>query len=659
MCGIAGIVNVSHPGAPSVDVLKRMTAVMRHRGPDEQGIYIDNWAGLCHARLSIIDLAGGAQPLCNEDGTLWVVYNGEIYNYRELRVDLEARGHRFRTVSDTEVIIHAYEENGEACLNDFNGQFAFALWDSLKRELFLARDRVGVRPLHFAIAGNRLVFGSEIKSIFMAPGVSREIDPIGLDQVFTFWSPLPGRTLFKGVHELLPGHWLKFSKDGMGIKKYWTVPLYPREEQPDGDSPQQLAERLRAVLADAVRLRLRADVPIGAYLSGGLDSSGVSALVVKELGSDIHTFGIRFDDTAFDEGPFQNEMARFLGTRHHELRATDESTGAAFSDVVWHCEKPILRTAPVPLYLLSKVVRDLGIKVVLTGEASDEFFGGYDIFKEAKIRRFWSRQPGSRVRPLLIGKLYPDIFRNPALRKTLPAFFSKNMTDVGDRLYSHRLRWENTGRSKRFFSASMRSAIGDYDGFREVAEALPENFTRLDTLSQAQYLEISGFLSNYLLSSQGDRVAMAHSVEIRLPFLDHRLLEIAGRIPSIWKMLGMDEKHILKKAFKGILPEKILARVKHPYRAPIHHALLDTESGPFHRELLGEKCVDGYGMFHGKAVAQLLSKLDQSAQAGEVDGMAVTGILSAQMMYRQFIEEFPSIQVPEITLNVLADKRTS
>jgi asparagine synthase (glutamine-hydrolysing) len=658
MCGIAGIVNLTHQHPPSIDLLKRMIGVMQYRGPDESGVYCDDWAGLCHARLSIIDLAGGSQPLCNEDGNLWIVYNGEIYNYRELRIELEQRGHHFKTASDTEVIIHAYEEKGEACLNDFNGQFAFAIWDSRTKELFLARDRVGVRPLHYAVCGNRLLFGSEIKSIFMSPEILREIDPVSLDQVFTFWTTLPGRTMFKNIKELLPGHWLKISSGNITIKKYWEIPLFPKSEQRDDMSPGQIGEEIQTILADSVRLRLRADVPVGTYLSGGLDSSGVSALVVRELGNNIHTFGIRFEEAAFDEGPFQKEMSSFLNTRHHELQSTNESIGAAFSDVVWHCEKPLLRTAPVPLYLLSKLVAEMGIKVVLTGEASDEFFGGYDIFKEANIRRFWARQPDSRFRQRLIGKLYPDIFKNPILKKTLPAFFARNIQDINDPFYSHRIRWNNTGRAKQFFSKELKDIIGNYRGINEIADSLPADYSKWDGLNQSQYLEIHIFLSNYLLSSQGDRVAMAHSVEIRLPFLDHRLMEFAGRIPSKWKILGMNEKHVLKKSFKGILPDSIISRVKHPYRAPIHHSLLHTKSGEFHRALLDEKHIDEFGLFDGAMVSRFIKKLDTGV-AGEVDGMALAGILSMQILFQKFVAQFAKVQVTEPVLSVLVDKRTT
>jgi asparagine synthase (glutamine-hydrolysing) len=326
--------------------------------------------------------------------------------------------------------------------------------------------------------------------------------------------------------------------------------------------------------------------------------------------------------------------------------------------VVWHCERPLLRTAPIPLFLLSKLVSQIGIKVVLTGEASDEFFGGYDIFKEAKIRRFWARQPQSLLRPLLIGKLYPDIFKNPALKKTLPLFFSQNMQDGKDPFYSHRIRWNNSSRIKQFLSKQIKNDLVNYSGLDDFDKLLPKEFGRWDGLGQSQFLEIIVFLSNYLLSSQGDRVAMAHSIEIRLPFLDHRLIEFAGHVPSKWKMLGMSEKHILKKSFKGILPNEIISRVKHPYRAPIHHSLLHTKSGELHRTFLTENQINKTGIFDPIMVSRLTQKLSADL-AGEVDGMALSAILSTQILHQKFVEQFSSIPVSEPALSVLIDKRSS
>ncbi len=291
MCGIAGVLNLKEPGSISSDLIEKMISTLYHRGPDESGIYLDDWIGLGHTRLSIIDLSSGTQPIHNEDETLWIVYNGEVFNYPELKQDLLNKGHRFYTTTDTEVILHLYEEEGPTCLDLLNGQFAIAIWDLRKKELFLARDRVGIRPLYYTIQGDSVIFASEIKAIFMEEKIPREIDPIAIDQIFTFWSTLPNRTIFKGINELSPGHFLKASQDNVTIKKYWDIPFRPPEEQLNW-TRDDVCQEIKELLKDAVRIRLRADVPVGCYLSGGLDSSGVTALVLRNFNSEVRTFGI-------------------------------------------------------------------------------------------------------------------------------------------------------------------------------------------------------------------------------------------------------------------------------------------------------------------------------------------------------------------------------
>jgi asparagine synthase (glutamine-hydrolysing) len=340
-----------------------MTGFLCHRGPDEAGIYLDDQVALGHARLSIIDLSSGVQPIHNEDRNLWIVYNGEVFNYPELKEDLLQKGHRFYTTSDTEVVLHMYEELGPDCLTQLNGQFAMAIWDVRKKELCLARDRVGIRPLYYTILNNTVIFGSEIKSIFTNKNVPRRIDPVAMDQIFTFWTTLTPRTVFEGINELPPGCYLKVSDGKVNIKKYWDIPLYSRCEQLNM-APQEICGRVQDLLADAVRIRLRADVPVGCYLSGGLDSSGAAALVVRNFNKDVRTFGIRFDGDGYDEGEHQNLIVSHLNVNHTDLKATNEQIGASLPDCLWHCEKPLLRTGPVPLFMLSDVVRNSGYKVV-------------------------------------------------------------------------------------------------------------------------------------------------------------------------------------------------------------------------------------------------------------------------------------------------------
>ncbi|MCD6395621.1 MAG: asparagine synthase (glutamine-hydrolyzing) [Planctomycetes bacterium] len=523
MCGIAGICNLSGPGRISLNSIKHMVSVQKHRGPDETGIYIDDHIALGQARLSIIDLSSGAQPIHNEDKTLWIIYNGEVFNYPELRDSLIKNGHRFYTTSDTEVILHLFEDKGPACLNELNGQFAFAVWNAVTKELFLARDRIGIRPLHYTVQNNRFIFASEIKSIFTLPDIERRLDPIAMDQIFTFWTTLKGRTAFKDINELPPGCFAKISNGKVSIKKYWDIPFYSPDEQTDSGI-DDIVQDISDLLHDAIRIRLRADVPVGCYLSGGLDSSGLTAKVVGDFNSDVKSFGIRFEEDAFDEGDYQNLMASHLNVDHKEITATNRRIGEAFPDVIRHCEKPILRTAPTPLFLLSKLVNESGLKVVLTGEGADEFFGGYNIFRETKVRRFWARQPDSQSRPKLLEQLYPYIFTNPRLKQSLQAFFARGLENTDNPFFSHMIRWANTSKIKNFFSEDLKEQIGSYSGRDELREMLPASFGKWDYFSRAQYLEASLFLSNYLLSSQGDRMAMAHSLEIRLPYLDPRIM---------------------------------------------------------------------------------------------------------------------------------------
>jgi asparagine synthase (glutamine-hydrolysing) len=612
---------------------------------------------LGHARLSIIDLSGGVQPIHNEDKSLWIVYNGEVFNYPELKEDLMQKGHRFYTTSDTEVVLHMYEEKGPDCLTQLNGQFAIAIWDANKKELFLARDRVGIRPLYYTILNNTLIFGSEIKSIFANKDVSRQIDPIAMDQIFTFWTTLTPGTVFEDIYELPPGHYLKASDGKITIKKYWDIPLYTRSEQLDL-SPQQICEQVKELMQDAVRIRLRADVPVGCYLSGGLDSSGASALVVKNFNKDVRTFGIRFDSDGYDEGEHQSLMVSHLNVNHTDLKATDETIGASLPDCLWHCEKPLLRTGPVPLFQLSDVVRKSGYKVVLTGEGADEVFGGYNIFREAKVRRFMAKYPGSPGRAELIGQLYPYIFGNPRLKRTLQSFFARGLDKIDDPIFSHFIRWENTSRIKTFFSREMNDSIGQYDGYEQVRQSLPEGFERADEFSKAQYLEMSIFLSNYLLSSQGDRVAMAHSLEIRLPFLDPRVMEFMAKVPAKWKILGLNEKHILKKSFEGILPKEITSRPKNPYRAPITQSLLNEKTAGYTRDALSEESLGKAGMFDAGKVTKLLRKAQTVNNLSEIDSMALVGILSSQIIHRKFVQDFSGVSADSVVPNLIVDKRS-
>jgi asparagine synthase (glutamine-hydrolysing) len=637
MCGVAGF--YGNPGATAARalILRAMLDALAHRGPDGKGVFDDGRVALGHVRLSIIDLATGAQPMPNADGTVWVSFNGEIFNYVELRRDLISRGHSFRSSSDTEVILHLYEEMGIACVNAFNGDFAFAIWDRRKQRLMLARDRMGVRPLYYTRKAGALYFASEVKALLAVPGMRAELDPFALDQIFTFWFPLCPRTPFKDVFELPPAHTLVAEHGNVTVRPYWQVQY--AEDVFDRRSEAAIAADLRELLTDATQIRLRSDVPVGAYLSGGLDSSIVAAITRQIKHDRLRTFSVTFESAEFDESVFQREMVDALGTEHVSVACATGDIGKMFPDVIRATERPILRTAPAPLFRLSSLVREQGYKVVLTGEGADEVFAGYDIMKEAKIRRFCAGQPDSQRRPLLLQRLYPYLPRlKGQSQKYLEAFFRARADEVGDPLFSHLPRFRNTQAAKVFFSEEVRRALGDYDALDELRANLPADFNRWHPMAQAQHLETAYLLPAYILSSQGDRVAMAHAVEGRFPFLDHRVVEFAACIPARLKMKGLREKHILREAMADLLPPAIGNRPKQPYRAPDAHSFVGANCAPYLERTLSEEAIGAAGYFNPRAVAKLQQKCTAAANLGFRDNVALVGILSTQLWHEAFVQ---------------------
>jgi len=636
MCGISGILRLDGDRVEP-DQLGRMIATLRHRGPDASGVHIAGPAGLAHARLSIIDLQGGAQPMSTTDGRLWITFNGEIFNYIELREELFSKGHRFATRSDTEVILNAYREYGEECVHHFNGQWAFAIWDTKERKLFLSRDRFGVRPLFYTRTPDSFLFASEIKALLTCPEVPAKIDLQSLDQIFTFWVTLPPRTAFKNIFQLPSGCSLTVKDGDVKVRQYWSLSYAKAGESYDADE-QPLAEELLHLLEDATRIRLRSDVAVGAYLSGGIDSTVTTALVRKIANDRLRSFSITFEDAEFDEQSYQDEASAFLGTQHSNVRCSGSDIARIFPDVIWHTEQPIIRTAPAPMFVLSKLVRENGFKVVLTGEGADEVLGGYDIFKEAKIRRFWGRNLKSRWRPLLLRRLYPymeNIQRQPAAY--LKHFFRVTDQDLASPFFSHLPRWEVTAKLKMLFAADVREAIKNYDGVSEIEQTLPSAYRSWSSFGQAEYLEAKYLLPGYILSSQGDRMAMAHSVEGRYPFLDHRVVEFAAKLPPTLKMKVLDQKHLLKRAVGGLIPESIVRRPKQPYRAPDGKCFFGANAEDYVEELLSPESVRQNGIFDGQAVAILASKFNSGRTTSVKDNMAMVGVLSTQLLVQQFI----------------------
>jgi asparagine synthase (glutamine-hydrolysing) len=635
MCGISGIVNLR--GDPVVAAeLAPMIAALAHRGPDAHGFFTLRDVGLAHARLSIIDLEGGKQPMSIEDGTLWITFNGEIFNYVELREELIKKGHKFATRSDTEVILHLYQEEGEDCVRHLNGQWAFAIWDERQQKLFLSRDRLGVRPLFYTRTDNRFLFASEVKALFAHPEVRRELDFRALSQILTFWVTVAPRTAFKNIWQVPPGHSLTFIGGEVRVWRYWDLEYCPENE--DGqEGKTRLAEELLSLLLDATRIRLRSDVPVGAYLSGGLDSTLITALTRQLVGDRLRTFSVSFEDTEFDESEYQKEASTFLRTQHTGIRCSPGDIAAVFPDVVWHTEQPVVRTAPAPLFLLAKLVRQSGYKVVLTGEGADEMMGGYDIFKEAKIRRFWAKCPTSQSRALLLRRLYPymeNIQRQPS--SYLRNFFHVKPEDLVSPYFSHMPRWELTAKLKMFLADDVRAEAESHSPLGDLDHVLPSSFKSWVPFSQAEYLEAMFLLPGYILSSQGDRMAMAHSVEGRYPFLDYRLVEFAAKLSPTLKMKVLDQKHLLKHAARGHIPDSIVNRHKQPYRAPEGKSFF-LSSQPYVEELLSPERIRQDGVFDPEAVRALVMKFKNGRASSTKDNMTLVSVLSTQILVDQFV----------------------
>lgn len=650
MCGIAGMFNFLNDKPVQEKSMHNMVAALYHRGPDECGFLFDQSFAMGMSRLSIIDLAGGSQPIHNEDQSLWIVFNGEIFNYIELREDLLKQGHRFYTHSDTEVIIHLYEQYGNDFVQKMNGQFAIAIWDAKQKHLLLARDRVGIRPLFYSLTGGSLLFASEMKSIFSEGTLKPEIDPEGIAEIFTFWVNVPPTTSFKGVRELPPGCLLSVSASGVQQQRFWSV-SFPENGGFSKKSKELLTEEVQNLLHDAVTIRLRADVPVAAFLSGGIDSSIISTLVKKYHNNDLLTFSVAFKDKDYDERFYQELMVRHIDTKHLMVEVDDHDIADAFIDAVWYAEKPMMRTAPAPLFALSRLVRQNNIKVVLTGEGADEIFGGYNIFKEDKLRRFWARQPQSTRRPLLFSRLYPYILKSQdSISPFWQSFFKKELDSVGNDYYSHLIRWDNTSKLKVFFNEEIRQK---YDWTAQQAKLnayFNHQISGWHPLNKAQYMEMVLFMSGYLLSSQGDRMMMGNSVEGRFPFLDYRLIELAAQLPPELKINVLNEKFILKEAYRHLLPKTVIQRAKQPYRAPIRRVFLDVRTPALLKNMLTDNKIKEYGYFNSRAVGQLFKKvLQPDSIISAKEEMALVALASVQMLHYHFIERFPAhpLKLPE------------
>jgi asparagine synthase (glutamine-hydrolysing) len=645
MCGIAGFYNFCKSEEQKSAILQRMLTRIKHRGPDQSGVYISNNIGLGSVRLSIVDLSSGTMPISNTNETLWIVFNGEIYNHIELREELLTKKHTFKTLSDTEVIVHLYEEYGPAFVHKLNGQFSIAIWDKNKQELFLARDRVGIRPLYYTEVEEAFVFASEIKALMEFPNVNPKISPKAISEYFTFWTAISPSTAFEGIYEVPPGSYMIINELSKEVTTYWELPLYKPNEY-KYNSIDEATKEFESIFSDAIKLRLRADVQVAAYLSGGLDSSVTTSFIKNISPKNLRTFSIGFTEKDYDESSYQNIAADYFKTEHSSVMCSPNEIAENFKNVVWHSEAPLLRTAPTPMSLLAKSVKDQNIKVVITGEGADELLGGYNIFKETKVRRFWAKDPKSEYRPLLLKRLYPYLPQmNNASSNVLKMFFGYKLNETSSPIYSHLLRWNNTSRIINYLTKDYKEVIGDYNPIKEMEEKLGDKLNGLDSLTKAQWIELNIFMSGYLLSSQGDRMGMANSIEGRYPFLDHRVIEFCMSLHPDLKLKGLNEKYLLKKLMKGRLPDAILNRPKQAYRAPIKSAFISDSLPIYLSEMLSDLEIKKAGIFNPEHVKQLISKMKTKNLVSEIDNMAITAILSTQILNDLFINR----SIPELS----------
>jgi asparagine synthase (glutamine-hydrolysing) len=646
MCGIAGFtiprgLDAEARRARSGERLRRMTASLRHRGPDAQRALLLDGAALGHARLAIVDLEGGAQPMRDPSTGVTLVFNGEIFNYLELREELA--GYPFRTRSDTEVLLAAWQRWGPSCLDRLNGQFAFALYHPRTDELHLVRDRVGILPLYYARAPDGIAFASEAKALVAGGFVDGKLDGRGVKQAMQLWSTVPPRTCLEGVSTLPPGSIARFADGRLAIRRWWDLDL-------DDARVEEIAER-RAVelvgeaLEDAVRLRLRADVPVAAYLSGGIDSSILCAVAQRQLGGTLSTFSVAFTDPRFDERRFQDMVARELATRHHVITATGQGTGEILPDVVRHGEQVLIRSAPAPLLALSREVRRNGVKVVLTGEGSDEVLFGYDLYRETQARQFWARQPDSGCRPALLRRLYPYLPLAAQGDALLRQVYGVGLDRPDDPAFSHLVRWTATARLARLFAPEFAVACADEDPVATLLATMPERARRWRPLARAQWLEMHSLLAGNLLCAQGDRMLMGGSVEGRFPFLDHRLIDLAARLRDGLKLRGLAGKWVLRRYAAGQIPPAVLERPKFPYRAPA--AWTGAAAPVWARELLAPEAIRRVGVFDPDKVRRLLAKLDGPGPASELDAMGITAVSTTQLLQHVLPRSAPASEAVE------------
>jgi asparagine synthase (glutamine-hydrolysing) len=629
MCGIAGFAETSPrqglpPGSDTAAsaraLLRRMCAVIRHRGPDDEGIHVEAGVALGMRRLSIIDLATGQQPIHNEDGTVLVVFNGEIYNYRDLRSELEGLGHTFSTASDTETIVHAYEEWGEEALRRLRGMFGIALWDRRNGVLLLARDRVGIKPLHYATVHGRLYFGSEVKSVLAGMGVTPGLNFGALDHYFSFLYTPREQSIFEGVHKLPPGHLLRWRNGRAEVRQYWKLPADEITPASEGEA----AEALRAVLRSAVASHLMSDVPLGAFLSGGVDSSIVVGLMAQASSRPVKTFSIGFDDPRYDELEPARVVAQHFATEHHEFVVRPDAL-SIIDDLITHFDEPFGDSSAIPTWYVSELARR-HVTVVLSGDGGDELFGGYDrYFPHPRVAAFdrWAA-PGTRAIASLVWPCLPHGMRGKNFLRTVAR-------DARGR-YLDQIGYFQRDEKAALFTADVRRRIDVAD-----AEAtLGRHFDRFQALpwhAQMMHFDFETYLPEDILTKV-DRMSMAHSIESRVPLLDHEVVEFAARLPASLKIRDGRRKHILKQAAADLLPASVLARPKRGFEVPLGVWFRGGLRELFADVLLSARARQR-GYFEPRFIQRLL---DEHLSGRREHTLRLWSLLVFELWHRQYID---------------------
>ena len=630
MSGIAGIARQEATGV-TTQSLGRMAAAIRHRGPDGYGFYAGQKVGLAHVRLGVSDVGRIGQPLTNEDGTIIVTSTCEVYNHPELRSELEMRGHTFRTRCPAEILVHGYEEWGPDLLQRLDGQFAFAIYDRNREAVLVARDRFGIRPLFYAQRNGDFYFGSEIKAILAAGEVDATLDHRALNEILRFGAARPPRTPFSGIAALEPGTYGIWKDGALWLRHYYELDFPEVAEEP-ADAIEQLDE----LMLRSVGMRLRADVPVGAFVSGRLESSIAASLARSASPHALRSFSITHAIPEYDESLRQEDAAAAIGSIHTSSAIEMDTIAQSFPDVLWHAETPLLQTAPALMFHLAKVTKESGVKVVVAGDGADELFLGSDLFKEVSVRRFCLRRPGSEARPMLFDRIGNSV----AGESTTCSSSWRSLLDAaqpGDPLFSHIPRFTST-HIEDIYSPEFMAGLGGADVIRELRASLPTRFFGWSSLNQASYLEMTTRLSPYQLSSQGDRMTMAHGVEGRYPFLDHRVFEFASALPTGSRLRGLRGKEILHRWAARICPHQAKLPKRVGPGVPEAQCFFLPSSPSWIGDHLTTEALQRVGIFSAAAVGGLVRRCRTGATAAHDENQALIGVLTTQLWHHQFVE---------------------